>query len=412
MATAPAPWEKYSQESEESGPWQKYGSQTKAETAPNHGLPEGELPLDSYTNATLQGFANIGKGAIGAVEGAYNTVRHPLATARSILSLPGQATQVPSAIKDINASADPIGTYAKVAGETAGEGAGQAIVGAATPEIPGMARDVIQGIGPKTKALAKVGAQAAISRVPIAGWLVRRPSIWDYMQAVRAKAPAISTTAEESGIPTAELQEKISLPDPTVERARGLGLLERARGRPASETGKALATIPAEMDRVKPLPDHVVAEKTAIPTSESAKGLGLVRQKNIPPASQNGEALGMIPTPGQLAMRRLRPLSDEQLARAISLPSLDDIKTLPPRLEGSPATTMRVAQPGLERPVTENPVVGGLVRAMQESGLPIAKRPNLLLKGAGRVNRILGPEEDLSDILAKSLRQVKRQKEQ
>lgn len=33
--------------------------------------------------------------------------------------------------------------------------------------------------------------------------------------------------------------------------------------------------------------------------------------------------------------------------------------------------------------------------------MPISKRPNLLLKGSGRVNRILGPEEDLSGILAK-----------
>ena len=47
-------------------------------------------------------------------------------------------------------------------------------------------------------------------------------------------------------------------------------------------------------------------------------------------------------------------------------------------------------------PVTENPVVGSLVRAMQKSGLPIAERPNLLLEGSGRVNRILGPDEELT----------------
>jgi hypothetical protein len=38
--------------------------------------------------------------------------------------------------------------------------------------------------------------------------------------------------------------------------------------------------------------------------------------------------------------------------------------------------------------------------------------PNLLLKGSGRVNRFLGSEEDLTDVLAKSLRQAKRQREQ
>jgi hypothetical protein len=61
-------------------------------------------------------------------------------------------------------------------------------------------------------------------------------------------------------------------------------------------------------------------------------------------------------------------------------------------------------------PVTENPVVGSLVRAMQKSGVPIAERPNLLLKGSGRVNRVLGPEEDLAGPLEKSVRQAKRQK--
>ena len=56
-------------------------------------------------------------------------------------------------------------------------------------------------------------------------------------------------------------------------------------------------------------------------------------------------------------------------------------------------------------------VIGSLVRAMQKSGLPIAERPNLLLKGGGRVNRILGPEEELTGPLEKSLRQAKRLRE-
>jgi hypothetical protein len=63
-------------------------------------------------------------------------------------------------------------------------------------------------------------------------------------------------------------------------------------------------------------------------------------------------------------------------------------------------------------PVTENPVVGSLVRAMQKSGLPIAERPNLLLKSSGRVNRILGPDEELTGPLEKSLRQARRRREQ
>ena len=70
------------------------------------------------------------------------------------------------------------------------------------------------------------------------------------------------------------------------------------------------------------------------------------------------------------------------------------------------------ASPEISRPVTENPVVGSFVRAMQKSGLPIAERPNLLLKGSGRVNRILSPDEELTGPLEKSLSQARRQREQ
>jgi hypothetical protein len=115
---------------------------------------------------------------------------------------------------------------------------------------------------------------------------------------------------------------------------------------------------------------------------------GIIRPTGAAAASQTGEALGTIPTSGQLAMSRLQPLSDDQVTRAVSLPSLEDIKPPSPRVESSPATTVPAALPGLTRPVTENPIVGSLVRAMQESGVPIAKRPNLLLKGSGSVNRI------------------------
>ena len=49
-------------------------------------------------------------------------------------------------------------------------------------------------------------------------------------------------------------------------------------------------------------------------------------------------------------------------------------------------------------------MVGSFVRSMQKSGMPIAERPNLLLKGSGAVNHILGPEEDLTPSLLASVR--------
>jgi hypothetical protein len=46
---------------------------------------------------------------------------------------------------------------------------------------------------------------------------------------------------------------------------------------------------------------------------------------------------------------------------------------------------------------------------MDKSGVSIAERPNLWLN-TGRLNRFLGPEEDLANILAKSVRLAHRSK--
>lgn len=100
--------------------------------------------LSSYGEATKQGIDNIAQGVSDAVSGIYNTVRHPIDTAKGLIAAPGrlidQIKQVPGAISDINRSADPLGSYANVAAKTSGQAAGQAIVagaGAALPEAAG-----------------------------------------------------------------------------------------------------------------------------------------------------------------------------------------------------------------------------------------------------------------------------------
>jgi hypothetical protein len=120
-----------------------------------------------------------------------------------------------------------------------------------------------------------------------------------------------------------------------------------------------------------------------------ARTFGQARALGRPPATDPAEGLGKIP----VAEPEPQP-------------------NFPPE---EPTPKFQIRGPSaskISRPVTENPVVGSLVRAMQKSGLPIAERPNLLLKGSGRVNRILGPEEDLAGPLEKCLRQVRRQREQ
>lgn len=108
-------------------------------TAPPVGFLDKDIPLDSYTNATLSGVQSIGRGLRDTAQGIVNTVRHPIDTLKGMAELPSQAAQVPGAIRDINASPDPLGTYAKVGQETAGQGVGQAAAALATE---GLARGV------------------------------------------------------------------------------------------------------------------------------------------------------------------------------------------------------------------------------------------------------------------------------
>jgi hypothetical protein len=168
-------------------------------------------------------------------------------------------------------------------------------------------------------------------------------------------------------------------PPSEVGMARGLGGYRPAGG------SEALAGIPTPEAVAEPAPRRVGPEA---PPTEVIKARGLGGYAPPEPAA----GLGKIPI-----------ASTESEAPGSSFPP------------DKPAPRFHIPSPSankISRPVTENPVVGSLVRAMQKSGLPIADRPNLLLKGSGRVNRILGPEEELTGPLADSLRQARRQRDQ
>lgn len=137
------------------------------------GILDREIPLTSYGNATLQGVQNIGRGLKQGFQGMYelfkpnisvptedeNILKHPVAgleaaadrtpgiapilrIGKSLYQTGKQATEIPAAISDINASPDPIGTYAQAAGRTSGEGAGQIASMLAT-------EGAIKGVAPK-----------------------------------------------------------------------------------------------------------------------------------------------------------------------------------------------------------------------------------------------------------------------
>lgn len=102
-------------------------------------MQEGGLAPTIYGAKNLvSGFGQAVKGTIDVFnpkmqpgENAF-TANPAARIVKGILSPGKQAAQVPGAIRDINASTDPTGTYMKAAGDTAGQAGGQAVAAIAT----------------------------------------------------------------------------------------------------------------------------------------------------------------------------------------------------------------------------------------------------------------------------------------
>lgn len=128
ISSAPAGGMDYSALAKQAGAISSVPAQQQEDT----GFLDKSIPLDSYSNATLSGVQSIGRGARDAATGLWNVIAHPIDTVKGIAAIPGQVAQVPAAVRDINQSADPVGTYAKVGQDTAGQGAAQALIAAGT----------------------------------------------------------------------------------------------------------------------------------------------------------------------------------------------------------------------------------------------------------------------------------------
>jgi hypothetical protein len=146
-------------------------------TASQAGLLDREIQMDDHWDATGSGLQSIGRGVRDAVKGTWDTLAKPpqddtetaigafgpaaLPLYRMLRSLghtAEDATQVVGAIHDINDSADPAGTYLKVAQETSGQGAGQAILALATEGAARVLPKAADVAASPTKATAPVRA--------------------------------------------------------------------------------------------------------------------------------------------------------------------------------------------------------------------------------------------------------------
>src|ERR1035437_10333327 len=131
--------------------------------------------LSGIVGATVHGLNKVAEGTMGAVkavpqgimsdvEGGHVPLLHSMITEPAKQLIHG-IPQIRGAVRDINASPDPLGHYADAAEETASQGAGQALAGIALAKLPEATPPLIRGAAKTYNAARKVGHYVA----PVAG---------------------------------------------------------------------------------------------------------------------------------------------------------------------------------------------------------------------------------------------------
>jgi hypothetical protein len=332
-----------------------------------------------------------------------------------IASLPSQAAGVPEAIRNINESPDPSGAYLNAAQDTASQGAGQALTALMGAEV---AKTV-----PAAVRFGARSTEAAVNQK-----LVPVRSIFNL------NTPADDAAAIKLKVPGRDF----GLRKPTYP---GAPLPDNPGTFPGAPYPENPGTFPGAPLPAKPAPELLQARPLtaggAAPPEAPSAGQGrlsLTKQMEAQPGTPNPVNItGRMPYPagrnidlspgmeipgGAVVAPRVRGLLPSAPAEPPLTRLVDQMKTtaqpgaqttLIEQMGGKPVETItQSTSPQLRPPITENPAVGNLSRALQKSGVPIADRPSLLLKGSGRVNRILRPNEDLTDAMAKSVRLAKR----
>lgn len=186
----------------------------------------------------------------------------------------GDLSAVESQMLDVAPEAIGAGAAAPVAGKLI-EGA---------PKLIDAVRDAdLSGVSPalraKAGALGKTAAADLASRVPVAGRLVRRPSIFDYWNAAKAKPAAV----EPHVYPGA--------PEPTAAPEHlNPSLVSPARTMPGDVSPEVVA--PPVRPTAQPIPPR---SGLALPAAPAGAELGDLPATGARPAAQTGEALATRP---------------------------------------------------------------------------------------------------------------------
>jgi hypothetical protein len=334
---------------------------------------------------------------------------------------PGIATYIPEAMKRDAAPLEKLPGQIAVNGLMMLAGAGEETPAPeARPAEPSIARPT-----PRTESIPTEKPSTIISRaVDVAK---RRASHIPGVQAVKDTDYILRGPKEAPATPAPTIAKPAPVPETNGIRWGTGGDV------PLEQRGKMIPPEPPELtSESRTLPGmhspEVVRPKIASPKPilrrpglmlKEGDTLAPFRDQEIPPHGPAPELEGhadilkeRVSPPDTLS--KLRGIEPPARETAPEIEGHSDIlkeRVSPPkfRVKTEKRGTLRIARPSAH-PVTENPSISSVARALQESGLPIKERPNLSLSDTGRVNRVLGPEEDLTDIIEQSVARAKKQK--
>lgn len=322
---APAPTAK--KQFDPSAPYQAAIDAGKTPPAKEPGILDREIPLgDHWYSPTLSGVQSIGRGVRDAATGAVKMFSPPsdpdeqsayeagrgvapiggpiggavsllgYRTAKPFVDAAAGAKEIPDAIHDINQSDDPLGTYAKAAQETAGQGAGQAIAAIAADKLPAIGGEIL-----KLPAVAKVVSGAGDLGAKV----------------VRGAAKGANTLLEKAPA--------------SVGSAIGAGAGGLAAGRTGAEIGGAIGygvgrellpkiRVPGEDFGIEPVyPGAIYPEDPGVfPGAKYPENPGVFPGANLPanptPEQLNPALLSPSRTlPGQISPEQIRPTRPEPM---------------------------------------------------------------------------------------------------
>jgi hypothetical protein len=391
------PWEKYAAPQAGAGPWAKYGGQT----AQPQGMPlapdawgrakqayEGTLPLLDENMATLAGVGSIARGVTGAVKGGYNTLKtamqawnDPKAEVGDTILPQPQVGQVRGAIRDINASPDPAGSYLNAAGETAGQGAGAALTALGTEGAmrgsPRLAEAVQNAPFGRMAQAGGAALRGGAAKVPIVGPIARgalRSMVksWEGSAPTPTIDPALSTEART--LPGMNSPEVIRPPAAPIPPRQGLMLPGGTEPQvPPSAAGRLVDAVRGAPPSNMPTPASRAASDAAFmrnyPPEDVPDNWGLdLHEKPQAPGPDLGDrvrAANPEPTRAEVALGRAR-----QQAAVLGQPSLLDrirqsAASLPPDEPTSYGRPLRIE--GQDVPADID-LTSALQRSLQQAG--------------------------------------------